>query len=404
VTDDRTPADRTPADQRAGDEPGAAQPGAGASDAQPAAGTGGGDAQPGAAEAAGDAPAADAAAIEAPDTSAEPADAPASAPTTPSPTPATPAAPTGPGAAPRPGHPAPALGGPGGWAIAALVVGVAAFLLGLVPVVGLVAALVGVALGVVALVRRRARSGLGLGVTGLVLSGLAAATNVAVVAVLVVATPIAARLVDEAASTWYDRGQPAYVDDAGTDAAGDVTTSCWTFRLPADTWAIGLDSDDATCRASLEVDDGSPSWIDVVTVPAATAATLVPAAGDDPVAAVEALRTSWLPAVGTVVGDPEQVELDGRPAALVRLATGTDLSAPAAVVVAWSPADASGASALTLVTVSQDGDGYEVDADTGTDTGWDDDAAWAADVAASRAAATERVLDSLLTTWDWTDR
>ena len=309
------------------------------------------------------------------------------------------------------GQPAPTRSGAIGWAIAALVVGIGAFLVGLVPVVGLLVALVGVALGVVALVRRRrAQSGLGLGVTGLALSGLAAVTNVAVVAVLVVAVPVGARLADEAASSWYgwDTGQGLDGDPYGpgqghgySDADGDgaadpaaVTTSCWSFSLPDDASVSGDATDADACATSLGVaDDIAVTPVEVVTVPAAVAEGLVPATSTDRVAeAVAALRPSWLPGVGTVVGEPEQTTLDGEPAALVRLATGDDLGTPAAVVVAWSPADATGASSLTLVSV-----GSDAHADLGY--GSADDAS-----AATRAAATERTLTSLTGTWDWAGR
>jgi len=316
----------------------------------------------------------------------------------PAPAPAPPAAPA---AAPAD----PPLGA-SGWAVAALVVGIGAFLVGLVPVVGLVVALVGVALGVVALVRRRrTQPGLGLGVTGVVLSGVAALTNVVVVAALVVAVPLGVRAADEAASRWsgWDQGQGrdgdpsgpgAWPGDEGTGDPADVTTSCWSFSLPDDTWAAQAQDEADACTTSLAVTDdvaATSTSVDVVTVPAAVASGLVPATSTDRVAdAVAALRPSWLPGVGTVVGEPEATTLDGQPAALVRLAAGTDLGTPAAVVVAWSPADATGASALTLVTV-----GGDVDTDLGHAS---------TDASAARAAATERTLTSLSTTWDWAGR
>lgn len=325
---------------------------------------------------------------------------------------AQPAQPVGPAQPAGPAQP-PARSGASGWAIAALVVGIGAFLVGLVPVVGLLVALVGVALGVVALVRRRrVQSGLGLGVTGLALSGLAAVTNVAVVAVLVVAVPVGARLADEAASSWYGwdtgqgldgdphgPGQGDGYDDADGDGAADpaaVTTPCWSFSLPDDAWVSGDDSDADACATSFGVaDDTAVTPVQVVTVPAAVAAGLVPATSTDRVAdAVAALRPSWLPGVGTVVGAPEQTTLDGQPAALVRLATGDDLGTPAAVVVAWSPADATGTSSLTLVTV-----GPDTDADADLGYGSTDDAS-----AAARAAAAERTLTSLTGTWAWAGR
>jgi hypothetical protein len=179
-----------------------------------------------------------------------------------------------------------------------------------------------------------------------------------------------------------------------------VTTSCWSFSLPDDAWVSGDDSDaDAdACATSFGVaDDTAVTPVQVVTVPAAVAAGLVPATSTDRVAdAVAALRPGWLPGVGTVVGAPEQTTLDGQPAALVRVATGDDLGTPAAVVVAWSPADATGTSSLTLATVGSDTD---ADLGYGYDDGSTDDAS-----AAVRAAATERTLTSLTGTWDWAGR
>ena len=296
----------------------------------------------------------------------------------------------------QPTQPVVARPGVGGWAIAALVVGIGAFLVGLVPGVGLLVALVGVALGVVALVLSRRRpGGLGLGITGVALSGVAAATNVAVLAVLLIALPIADRASREAVEALGRLDESDYGTTSVTpDSPADYASSCWSFSLPAGTWASQDGTD--TCTTSLDVtDDGAAAStsVDVVTVPAAVASGLVPEASADRVAdAVAALSPSWLPAVGTVVGETEQTTLDGQPAALVRLAGGDDLGAPAAVVVAWSPADATGASSLTLVTVRAD-----VDDDLGDDSS---DGA----TAGARAAATERTLTSVTSTWDWAGR
>ena len=319
---------------------------------------------------------------------------------------AEPAQPVDPARAARPAEAAATPGGTSGWAIAALVVGIGAFLVGLVPVVGLLVALVGIALAVVALVRRRrTQPGLGLGITGIALSGVAALTNVAVLAVLVVVVPLGAAVADRAwdagagGGTWSDGTSDDWSDDS--DDLADVSTSCWSFTAPADSWT--LDGDAGACRTSLEVADGWGTTVDVVTVPASVSAGLVPAASADRLAdGVTALGTSWLPGVGTVVGEPEQVTLDGQPAALVRLVTGPDLSTPAAAVVAWSPADATGASSLTLATIRQSDGGWE-DGDTGTDTGIDDPAG-ADRAAVSGAAVVDRVATSLTTTWRWTDR
>ncbi|WP_175985011.1 DUF4190 domain-containing protein [Microbacterium tenebrionis] len=73
------------------------------------------------------------------------------------------------GPSPYPPAPITASNGPGGMAIAALIVGIAAFVLGWVPFAGLILGVGGVVLGILAL---RGQRGKGFGVAGLVLSGL----------------------------------------------------------------------------------------------------------------------------------------------------------------------------------------------------------------------------------------
>lgn len=66
-----------------------------------------------------------------------------------------------------------------GLAIAALVVGIVAFLLGLLPVLGAIVGLAGVGLGVFALVKKQSK---GLAITGLVLAGCAVIASIGVTA------------------------------------------------------------------------------------------------------------------------------------------------------------------------------------------------------------------------------
>ena len=77
---------------------------------------------------------------------------------------------------------------PGGLAIAALAVGIGAFLTALIPVLGLIVAIAGVVLGIMALRRKRGRA---LWITGLVLSGIGLITSVIVTLVLFVFIPLA---------------------------------------------------------------------------------------------------------------------------------------------------------------------------------------------------------------------
>lgn len=82
-------------------------------------------------------------------------------------------------------QPAPSSG-VGGMAIAALVVGIGAFIFGWVPFFGLVVAVVGIVLGVLALRQPR---GKGFGITALVLSGLAALSGIFMIVLLFVIIP-----------------------------------------------------------------------------------------------------------------------------------------------------------------------------------------------------------------------
>ncbi|WP_194420624.1 DUF4190 domain-containing protein [Microbacterium abyssi] len=77
---------------------------------------------------------------------------------------------------PSPYPPAPIAQSPGagGLAIAALIVGIAAFLLGWVPIVGLIIAVAGIVLGILAVRQPRGRA---FGITAIVLSGLGALTG-----------------------------------------------------------------------------------------------------------------------------------------------------------------------------------------------------------------------------------
>lgn len=76
--------------------------------------------------------------------------------------------------------------GVGGMAIAALIVGIVAFIFGWVPFFGLLVAAVGVVLGILALRQPR---GKGFGITAVVLSGLAALTGIFMLVVFFVLIP-----------------------------------------------------------------------------------------------------------------------------------------------------------------------------------------------------------------------
>jgi hypothetical protein len=92
------------------------------------------------------------------------------------------------GPSPYPPAPITQSNGPGGLAIAALVVGIAAFIFGWIPFAGLILAVVGIVLGI--LTPRKPR-GKGFGVTGLILSGLAVLTGLMVLFLIFMWLPMA---------------------------------------------------------------------------------------------------------------------------------------------------------------------------------------------------------------------
>ena len=106
---------------------------------------------------------------------------------------------TAPGAVPPqyPGYTGPsayrqgpiAATGPGGMAIAALIVGIVAFLLCWIPFLGLVIAVVGIVLGILALRHPRGKA---FGITAIVLSGLAALTGIVMLLAVFAWLPMAA--------------------------------------------------------------------------------------------------------------------------------------------------------------------------------------------------------------------
>lgn len=318
------------------------------------------------------------------------------APPAPAPTP-------GPAPAPAPSPapaPAPAQG-PGGWAVAALVVGIAAFLTGLVPGVGFLVPLAGLALALVALLvrRDRGRPGTGISVTALVLSSLALVTNVAVTLVTVVVGPALVDVADRAWDAWS--GQPgSWSYSSGDDLDGatgpgsptPLTTDCWTADLPATAWVSESSLDDgASCSLEASVGDdatGAEFFVTVAAVPTSTSDELT---GDGSLGAVtDALSTSWLPSVGTVVGDVDEVQLGGEPARAASIATGTDLGTPGVAMIALAPRALStddGSARLFLVTV------------TATDGG---DLEGATDASSSRSDL-DRVVDELTSSWRWAD-
>lgn len=148
---------------------------------------------------------------------------------------------------PRPGHPR-------GLALAALIVGIVAFLLGLVPVVGTIVGLAAVVLGVIALVRRQPKVlawiGLGLG---------AVATIVSLVVAVGLGAAIDSVQQDDPAVTATSEPAPASTSSTPaptasatpTSAAADVPADYSDALDDAETIAISLGSSKAETFSKL---------------------------------------------------------------------------------------------------------------------------------------------------------
>lgn len=93
------------------------------------------------------------------------------------------------GPSPYPPTPITQNNGPGGLAITALVIGIVAFVLGWVPIFGLLAGIAGIVLGILALRQPR---GKGFGIAALILSGIAVITGILMTLLLFAWLPVVA--------------------------------------------------------------------------------------------------------------------------------------------------------------------------------------------------------------------
>ena len=140
--------------------------------------------------------------------------------------------PEAPAVAPPPYTP-PAAGspsaGPGGLAIAALIVGIVAILSCFVPFWGLVVGIGAIILGVIAL---KKPTGKGFGITGIVLGGLSTLINLAVVAFFVIALFAAGSIANEAQQAVNESRQEAsQAKTAKKDFAKGETAKFGSFEV-----------------------------------------------------------------------------------------------------------------------------------------------------------------------------
>ncbi|MDJ0338636.1 hypothetical protein [Cryobacterium sp. PH31-O1] len=215
-----------------------------------------------------------------------------------------------------------------GIVLAALIVGISAFVTGWIPVVGLLLGLTGIVLGVVAL---RKPEGKSFGFAGLIGSALAVLTNVLVITVIVIS------LVNSGIGT-------ALLTDAQP-----IITPCYSFNGPGE--YLNNQSEEKTqgCTTSLELwgerdadgvihKTGVGSILGSVLVePVAVASTdeWAPSGSLDEM--VEFLNQSYFPEAGEVTSLKETVTLDGVDANLTRLISTAENTRTKAFLTVFAP-------------------------------------------------------------------
>lgn len=268
--------------------------------------------------------------------------------------------------APQPASPA------GGIAIAALVVGIVAFVLGWVPILGLVIAVVGIILGIVT-VRKPQRKGFGWAAIGL--SALAALTSIATTIFFLV---IPLSLIG---SHDYSSPEPTpYSTDGGSDGASEsdvdtwssvsgqlIDTPCWSYDGPSYFVNNISTAETDACRGALELwgewqDDGTfkltgtggtAGQIQVDPYSAANAEALAP--GGDVDAVVDAIESTqqYFSQQGTIISLHEPTTLGGVPATITRVdSDAADTKTKAFITVLVPEAYEAGGDQLRLFIIS----------------------------------------------------
>lgn len=234
-----------------------------------------------------------------------------------------------------------------GLATAALIVGIAAFVLGWATILGGLIAIAGIILGILAIRAGRARA---RSIAGLALSGVAFLFNLFVTAVFIItlATPGAfEELVGIAADNAPDSSE--------TDVAGieletvTLDTPCYSFASPAG--YINNQSAEATAACTTNAElwgeynaDGTVNNTGVGTI---LGGVTVQAIGTEGTAAMvpdgsletmmSYLETEYIPLLGTVIGQPEDLTVDGTPAVLTRVTSDVAATKTKALLVLRAP-------------------------------------------------------------------
>jgi len=223
----------------------------------------------------------------------------------------------------------------GGLAIAALIVGIAAFVFGLVPVFGLILGIVGVVLAILAF---RSHRGRGLALGGLIGSILAILTNIVLIIILIIAATLAP---DTADLETLPEDEPMPVTTQAID------TPCYSFEGPAsyindvNTAAI------AGCSTQLELwgelaEDGTFTNTGVgaiwgtVTVEPIRVATSDEWSDGTLDGTMEYLNGEFIPSLGTVITD-ERGTLGGQEANITVVDSTQLETTHKAAIVAYGP-------------------------------------------------------------------
>jgi hypothetical protein len=213
-------------------------------------------------------------------------------------------------------------------ALAALIVGISAFVTGWIPVLGLLLGVTGIILGVLAL---RKPGGKAFGLAGLIASALAVVTNVLVIIVVVIS------LVNSGIGT-------AILNDAQP-----IITPCYSFNGPAGYINNQSAATTEACTTTLQLwgeydadgeinNTGVGSILGSVLVEpveVATTDTWAPNGSLDDL--VDFLNRSYFPDAGEVTSLKEAVTLDGADANLTRLTSTVEKTQTKAFLTVFAP-------------------------------------------------------------------
>ena len=209
----------------------------------------------------------------------------------------------------------------GGLAIAALIVGIAAFVIGWIPVVGAVVGIGGIILSIIALQKPRGRA---LSVTGLILSSIAIIVNLILTVALVVTLV--------SAGSWQSVDTACYTFD------GPKTYILNTSQAELDACATQLelwgerDADGEIHNTGVGAILGS---VNVEPVSVTTSDELAPDGTLDSM--VDALSQEYIPALGEVISLRESVTLDGVDANLTRVTSDAERTKTKALLTVFAP-------------------------------------------------------------------